>query len=145
MSAFGSDLWNQIENVDHYASHRIDQMMDINEFFKSVAAAELEYSAQILKIAKPYRDHLAKEKEKIAKSNDVNLKNFGQISSQSAIVSTWEQILNDIEKASSLHFELSEILNVERKTLKGCAQQLQILNKQVCRFVSSGHINTVDI
>ena len=130
-STFGSELWAQLQDVEVYLATGVEYNLALNEFFKGYAQAELEYAAQLLKVAKPFRDAIAKSKEKWQKSNDPSLAKQITVNYTSTVMTAWERLLAQTESVAQLHFELSEVMNKERKDVKGNALQLQAHTKLV--------------
>jgi hypothetical protein len=102
-------------------------MMQVNEFMKGLSLAELEYGKAIQRVIKPFKDELAKTKEK----SDKNQSAYHSGILNSTVNKCWEGMLNGAEALSLSHIELAESLSTERKNLKGTAKDLEILYAEV--------------
>ncbi len=138
-SSFGTELWGKLQDVELYLATGIEHNLALNDFFKGYAQAELEYAAQLLKVAKPFREAIVKAKEKWQKSNDPSLVKQANLNHSSTVMIAWEKLLAQTESVAQLHFELSEAMNKERKDVKGNTVLLQAHTKHVRldRFNSS--------
>ncbi|KAJ3216573.1 hypothetical protein HDU67_009267 [Dinochytrium kinnereticum] len=99
--------------------------MNINEFMKKRAEIEADYSRNLSRMVKPYKDELAK------RMGDKKAGPYNKALMSSTMMQAWTQLLNQTESEAAVRNAVSEKIDTElRKSVKTKAKEYEKKSKE---------------
>ncbi|KAJ3109623.1 Formin-binding protein 1 [Phlyctochytrium planicorne] len=101
-------------------------MMNINEFMKRRAEIEAEYSKNLQRLVKPYKDELTK------RMSDKKSGSYNKALLSSTLMQAWTQLLNQTENEGLVRNTVAEKIDTDlRKSVKVQAKELDKRQKEI--------------
>ena len=88
---------------------------------KNIALAEFEYGKAMQRAVKPFKEELAKLKEKA----DKYPKSHHSAILDNTVTLAWTRLLDGVEMVSNTHIDISESFNAERKNIKLQSKEIE--------------------